>query len=254
MSSFSTPAIVLRRIDFGDYDFIITLFTLSKGKISVIAKSAKKSTKRFSGILELFSILDVVCSIGRRKGLPVLQEATLTHAFPSIRSKIIKTAYASYWAELINQWMEEGQKQVQLFNLFQYVLQELDIDHTSEAALSILFQIRFMTIAGLDPDLNHCIICRADLENMGKNRIKFDLSRGGIICDGCASGVLHKIFLSKGTIKYLLWIQKGDLARAARIKFAPRSLTESLELVEAFVPYHLGKEPRSLKFLRQIRE
>ncbi|MGB5991698.1 MAG: recombination protein O N-terminal domain-containing protein, partial [Desulfobacterales bacterium] len=42
MSSFSTPAIVLRRIDYGEYDFVITLFTLRNGKVSVIAKSAKK--------------------------------------------------------------------------------------------------------------------------------------------------------------------------------------------------------------------
>ena len=254
MSSFSTPAIILRRIEFGDYDLIVTLLTLNKGKISVIAKSAKKSEKRFAGILELFSILDIVCSIGRGKGLPVLQEAALTHAFHKIRSKIIKTAYASYWAELINQWMEEGQKEVQLFHLFRYVLQELDIDQTPEAALSILFQIRFMTIAGMDPDLTRCIICRAELEKMKKTTIKFDLSRGGIICDGCASGALHKICLSKGTIKHLSWIQRGDLARAGRIKFAPRSLAESLEFLESFVPYHLGKEPRSLGFLRQIRE
>jgi hypothetical protein len=31
-------------------------------------------------------------------------------------------------------------------------------------------------------------------------------------------------------------------------------LKEGLEFMEAFVPYHLGKEPRSLKFLRQIRQ
>jgi len=46
---------MLRRTDFGDYDLIITFLSLSKGKISVIAKSAKKSTKRFAGVLELTS-------------------------------------------------------------------------------------------------------------------------------------------------------------------------------------------------------
>jgi DNA repair protein RecO (recombination protein O) len=254
MSSFSTPAIMLRRIDFGDYDLIVTFFTLNKGKISAIAKSAKKSTKRFAGILELFSVLDVVCSIGRGKGLPILQEATLKHAFPNIRSKIIKTAYASYWAELINQWMEEGQKQVQLFHLFRYVLRELDLGHTSEEALSILFQIRFMTIAGLAPNLKQCSICQTEMGKMKESRIKFDLSKGGIICEGCASGALEKIFLSKGIIKHLLWVQRGDLTRAVRIRFASQALMESLEFLEAFVPYHLGKEPRSLKFLRQIRK
>jgi DNA repair protein RecO (recombination protein O) len=245
---------MLRRIDFGDYDLIVTFFTLNKGKISVIAKSAKKSTKRFAGTLELFSVLDAVCSIGRGKGLPILQEATLKHAFPNIRSKIIKTAYASYWAELINQWMEEGQKQVQLFHLFRHVLRELDLGHTSEEALSILFQIRFMTIAGLGPNLKQCSICQTEIEKMKETRIKYYLSKGGIICDGCASGASQKIFLSKGTIKHLLWIQRGALTRAVRIRFASQALTESLEFLEAFVPYHIGKEPRSLKFLRQIRE
>jgi DNA repair protein RecO (recombination protein O) len=106
---FSTPAIMLRRTDFGDYDLIITFFTLNKGKISVIAKSAKKSVRRFSGILELFSVLDIVCSTGRRPGLSVLQEAALKHPFAEIRKDVIKTAYASYWAELINEWMEMGE-------------------------------------------------------------------------------------------------------------------------------------------------
>ena len=108
MSNFSTPAIVLRRIDFGDYDLIINFFTLNKGKISVIAKSAKKSVKRFSGVLEPFSILEVVCNSGRGKGLPVLQEATLTQPFSKIRADIVKIAYASYWAELINIWPYES--------------------------------------------------------------------------------------------------------------------------------------------------
>ena len=89
---------------------------------------------------------------------------------------------------------------------------------------------------------------------MKETKINFDLSKGGIICDGCVSGDLQKIFLSKGTIKHLLWIQMGDLTRAVRIKFASQALLESLEFLEAFVPYHLGKEPRSLKFLQQIRE
>jgi DNA repair protein RecO (recombination protein O) len=254
MSSFSTPAIVLRRIDYGEYDFVITLFTLKNGKISVIAKTAKKSKKRFGGILELFSVLDVVCNIGRRKGLPVLQEAALKHPFFDIRSSTLKTAYASYWAELINQWMESGQKQVQLYRLFQYVLRELDSCRVSEAALSILFQMKFLTISGLAPNLRQCSVCRIEVEKVKETRIRFDFAKGGILCDGCASKTLQKTFLSKGIIKQLLWIEKGDLVKAVRIRFTSDALREGLEFLETFVPYHVGKEPRSLKFLHQIRK
>ena len=60
-------------------------------------------------------------------------------------------------------------------------------------------------------------------------------------------------YRSKGTIKQLLWLAGGNLARATRMKFSPPALKESTQFLEEFVSYHLGKQPRSLKFLRQIR-
>ena len=254
MSSYTTPAILLRRIDFGDYDLIITCFTLTNGKVSIIAKSAKKSAKRFSGILELFSVLDIVYGSGRRKGLPVLAEATLKQPFPKIRSNVKKTAYASYWAELINEWMENNQKQPRLFYLLLYVLEGLDVDRISEEALSIIFQMRFMTLAGLGPNLKFCGICRRKMEHMDQTKIGFDIEKGNLICETCGSGTFQKRYLSKGMIKRLQWIERGNLNRAARIRFDQQTLREGLDFLEAFVPYHLGKEPRSLTFLRQIRE
>jgi len=254
MSSYSTPAIVLRKVDFGDYDLVITFFTLQEGKITAIAKSAKKSTKRFAGILELFSALNVVYSTGRRKGLPVLQEATLKYPFSSIRTSMLKTAYASYWAQLINEWMESGQKQVEIYELFQYILRKLDSCQTSEAALSILFQMKFITLSGLAPNLGQCSVCHIEVEKIKETRVQFDFAKGGILCDGCASKTSRKIFLSKGIIKQLLWIEKGDLVKAVRVRFSSDALKEGSEFLETFVPYHLGKEPRSLKFLQQIRK
>ena len=245
---------MLRKVDFGDYDLVITFFTLQEGKITAIAKSAKKSTKRFAGILELFSALNVVYSTGRRKGLPVLQEATLKYPFSTIRTSMLKTAYASYWAQLINEWMESGQKQVEIYELFQYILRKLDSCQTSEAALSILFQMKFITLSGLAPNLGQCSICHIEVEKIKETRVQFDFAKGGILCDGCASKTLRKTFLSKGIIKQLLWIEKGDLVKAVRVRFSSDALKEGSEFLETFVPYHLGKEPRSLKFLQQIRK
>jgi DNA repair protein RecO (recombination protein O) len=253
MSNFSTPAIMLRRIDFGDYDLIGTFFTLERGKIPIIAKYAKKSTKRFSGLLELFSVLQVVYGTGRGKGLPYLQEAVLKYPFPQIRTDIKKTAYASYWAELIHEWVEEDNRQAPLFYLFQYVLERLNRGASPEKMLSILFQMKFLTMSGLCPNLAHCSVCKIDIDNMKDREFLFDMQLGGIVCNRCASGFSNKLYLSKGTIKQLLWIENKDLERASRIRFAPRTLKEGLDFLEAFVPYHLGKELRSLEFLRQIR-
>ncbi|UCF91988.1 MAG: DNA repair protein RecO [Desulfobacterales bacterium] len=254
MPVFTTPAILLRRVDFGDWDLIVSFFSLARGKISLIAKSAKRSTKRFAGILELFSVLDVVGQTSRGRGLSVLQEAVLKEPFSRIRADIRKTAYASYWAELTQDWMEENAPQAPLFYLLRYVLHALDRGHASEETLSILFQVRFLTLSGHSPNLGGCGVCRKDLEQLNQPKVIFDLVRGGIVCAGCASSAGERIALAKGTIKQLLWMEKGDLAKAARIRFGPQAMQESLDLLENFGPYHLGKPPRSLKFLRQIRK
>lgn len=253
MPGFSSPAILLRRIEHGDYDLIITLLTLDKGKTSVIAKSAKKSRRRFAGVLELFSILDVVCSHGRGRGLPVLQEAAIKHPLSAIHGNIKKTAYASYWAELINAWTEEGKKQASLFRLLKYALLQLDNGPLPEAAVSIFFQIRFMEMSGLIPDFVRCIQCGKPIDQIREVNFYFYPAKGGGVCQGCHVGSQGGICISKGTLKQLQWIEKADLEKAGRIRFSTRALKEGTELLETFVPYHFGKEPRSLKFLQQIR-
>ena len=254
MTNFSTPAILLRRLDYGDFDVIITFFTLEKGKISVIAKSAKKSTKRFGGVLELFSELQILAGSGRGKGLPVLQEAVIKQPFSSIRADYKNTAYASYWSELIYNWIEENYQQVALYYLFEHVLYELDAGRTEPSVLNILFQMRFLSLSGHRPNLSHCSLCQKDLASINANQIVVNLQRGGIICGQCSSGVSCRLSLGIGTIRQLLWVESGQLAKAARIRFSPSALKESTDFLEEFVCYHLGKEPRSLKFLRQIRQ
>jgi DNA repair protein RecO (recombination protein O) len=80
-----------------------------------------------------------------------------------------------------------------------------------------------------------------------------EIAQGGIACPGCLPATAEPHRLSKGTIKQLLWVAGGDLTRATRIKFSPRALRESQEFLESFVPYHLGRQPRSLRVLRQLR-
>ena len=254
MSVFSTPAILLHKLDYGDFDLILTFLSLERGKISLIAKSAKKSTKRFAGILELFSLIEVVGSTSRGRGLPVLQEAVLQSPFSTIRDDIKKTAYASYWCELINKWVEENRKQVQLYHLLKHVLNQLDSGVAAASELAILFQMRLLNLSGHKPNLKHCAQCQKQLEMIRRSQVVFDIAKGGILCDECTAGAGSRMRLSKGTIKQLKWVESGDLKKASRIRFGSQALEEGLEFLEAFVPYILGMQPQSLKFLRQIRK
>ena len=254
MSRLSTAAIVLRRREYGDFDLIVTVLTEDYGKRTLIAKSAKKSTKRFPGILEPFNNLMITFRESRRKGMPVLEEASLVRTLGRIRSDFEKTAYASYWVECMTVWMEEGQIRPDLYDLLLFALSELDAQTIEANVLSVLFQMRFIGQEGLQPVLTNCVCCQADIDQIIQDDFCMDLRQGGVVCNRCPQGMHRGVRLSKGTLKQLLWISDGDLARAKRVRFSGRALAEARAFLESFVPYHIGRMPKSLRILQQTRQ
>jgi DNA repair protein RecO (recombination protein O) len=252
MTHISSPAIVLRRRDYGDFDLILTVLTPENGVCTLIAKAAKKSTRRFPGILEPFAGLQIVYRLGG-KGMPVLEEASLENAYGVVRSDYLKTAYASYWAELIVLWLEAGHARPGIFELLSFVLDTLARDAAPAPLLSLLFQMRFIGQEGLRPVLERCACCQEMVERLSQQQFCIDLSRGGITCHACTGSEKKHLRLGKGTLKQLMWMADGSPDRALRVRFNAWAMTEATEFLEAFVPYHIGRIPKSLGFLRQMR-
>jgi DNA repair protein RecO (recombination protein O) len=81
-----------------------------------------------------------------------------------------------------------------------------------------------------------------------------DPTKGGIVCPTCGGVAGDRQRLSKGTLKQLMWTDSVDLERAARVRFTPTAMAEGVAFLESFVPFHIGKTPKSLKVLRSIRK
>ncbi|WP_299978312.1 DNA repair protein RecO [Desulfobacula sp.] len=257
MPGFTTDAILLRKIEYGDHDFIISFLTKSKGKISVIAKNAKKSIKRFSGAFDLFSVNHIQCTFPKKKkdGLIILSQADLENGFANIRYDVFKTAYASFWVELIHFWLEEDKVVSGLYDLLFFSLDALNAGILSKEALSLLFQIRFMSISGFSPNIENCDICKTPIDFIEQKSIRFDFKEGRIICQNCVKRrSKYGMTVSKGTLKQLFWINNSDISRAERMKFSNFAIEEGEMLLEAFIPFHIGRDFKSLQFLKQIRQ
>jgi DNA repair protein RecO (recombination protein O) len=256
MPDLSTDAILLKKIEYGDHDLIINFFTQANGKMSVMAKNAKKSVKRFSGALDLFSLDRIDLRFPKRKGgsMTILCQADLENGFANIRYNVFKTAYASFWAELINAWLEEGKAQPDLYDLLLFSLGALDAGNMKMEVISLVFQIRFMSISGFSPCIDYCNECRTGIDHIDQKNIVFDLKQGRIICAKClGTRKTDGIMISKGTLKQLFWINTADENRMDRIRFSDFAISEGQRLLEAFIPFHIGKDFKSLKFLRQLR-
>ncbi len=257
MPDFSTDAILLRKIEYGDHDFIISFLTQSKGKISTIAINAKKSIKRFSGALDLFSVNHIQCTLPKKRkdALIVLSQADLENGYANIRYDIFKTAYASFWVELIYFWVEEDKEQSLLYDLLLFSLKMLSDSVIDKAILSLLFQIRFMHISGFSPQIEACVACSSQLDNIHQKKIWFDFQDGRILCQNCIQKkTKHGMMVSKGTLKQLYWINNTPMERADRIRFSNVAIREGERLLESFIPFHVGKNLKSLRFLNHLRK
>jgi len=250
----NAQGILIRRIDYGDTDLILTFITQKYGKLSVIAKSAKKSVKRFGGILELFYLLELIIRPGKGNKPSILQTASLIHPFEKIRTNVVHTAYASYWAELIHLYVEDKAADDYIYQLFLFVIDQLNQKTVSADVLHILFQIRFLNISGFQPNFKNCHHCQKKLDQISGPTCCFNFQKGAICCPNCVSPKTHLLNLSKGTIKHLIWISTHDIHQTHRLKYSNDALIEGKLFLERFIPFCIGKTPKSLLFLKKLQK
>src|SRR5436190_16957342 len=71
-----TEALVVRRVPFGEADLMVGLFTEQRGMISAVARSARRSARRFPAI-EPMHLLRVAVDARPNAEVAVLAEATI---------------------------------------------------------------------------------------------------------------------------------------------------------------------------------
>ncbi len=60
--------------------------------------------------------------------------------------------------------------------------------------------------------------------------------------------------MSLGTLKALSWIRYKDEEAVGRMHFSGKARMEGLDFLENFMGFHLGREFRSLRYLRNVRQ
>ncbi len=247
----TSPALLLRKTEYGESDLIVTLLSPGRGRLTAVAPAARKSRRRFGGVLEVFTEFQAVLEAAG--GWWRLREASLTNPHARIRESPLRTAYAGVWTELAHDWAEEGSPQEELYGLLGFALSALDRGEPAVEVLHPAFLMRLLELTGHAPALERCVGCRAPADSLPDRELRIDLGRGGVCCPRCAQdGLAEPFLLSRGAAKQLLWIGRGPTGRLARLKAAPAALAEGRHFVERFLLRHLDRMPRSFEVLRQL--
>lgn len=118
--AYQTEAIVLKRLNFGEADRVLTLYTRRQGKIKALAKGVRRVASRKGGNVEVFN--HVVLYLAKGKNLDLVTEAQVSNAFKSWRKDLKKIGLAYYFCELVDKLTAENQPNQAVFDLLKNYL------------------------------------------------------------------------------------------------------------------------------------
>ena len=247
MTTKKMTAVVLRVNDHGESDKIVTFYGMEAGKIAGIAKGAKKSLKRFSNKLEIFSLLDVSYDDRHHAGLARINEAELINPFFSLRENYDRYVSGALACELIYYWSKDYDADRNIFSLLLWTLQNID-NGESPHLTHIFFQIKLYTLLGYRLHLGNCIKCKASGQKDAP--YTFHPARHGLLCRECGRHFMPRdmVPLALNTIKLLQHAQDLPLEKLARLRFSSASIHEALRLFKVYGQYLLQREIATWNF------
>lgn len=247
-----TVAIVLRSIDYGESDRIVTFATADFGKLRGIAKGARRSTKRFSNTLETLSCSEVLFSRKGYDGLGLIESCHIIQHYQSIRDDLDKSLTASTMLELVEQFSAEGRENDGIFHTLRGFLDLLAESRKATEGLYPFFAIRLLGHAGYAPVLDRCALCRASLTE--ENAYRFSSVKGGVLCRTCGKDLPEALPISLGTIRTLILSRNLALEKLGRLNVSSRISMESEQLLHRFIVHLLGRELKTQHVISEIRK
>ncbi|MDQ0231604.1 DNA repair protein RecO [Metabacillus malikii] len=236
--------IVIRSMDYGESNKIITIYTRELGKVGVMARGAKKPNSRLTSITQLFTYGTFMFQ--RSTGLGSLQQGETILSHRVIREDIFLTAYASYISELLDKSTENNEQNPFMFELLKLTLDYLDEDVDPDILINI-FEMKMLPILGLSPQLDCCTLC-------GKKdgTFHFSIREGGFICQNCFEKDPYRLPISQTTVKLIRLFYYFDLNRLGNISVKLETKKELKAVIQGYYEEYAGLHLKSKRFLDQV--
>jgi DNA repair protein RecO (recombination protein O) len=174
-----SEAIVLRTYPLREADLLVTLFTRLEGKVHGVARSAKKSKRRFGGALEPMTHVHAVYDVRERQDLARLDSCEVLDSPLTREVGYARAVGLAHLAELLDELLPDHEANDAIFRLTLSVLQVM----SGEAIWMpvVYFDLWLTRLAGFLPELTECVVCGKSLDG---SRAYFHALADGLMCVG----------------------------------------------------------------------
>jgi DNA repair protein RecO (recombination protein O) len=246
VATVSTPAIVLRSVAYGEADRIVTLLGRSTGRVSALARSARKSVRRFGGGLGLGAAGQA--TLRERGGeLMAFEGFEVSDAHMGLAGDVGRTAHAAYALELCDKLCAQGQAEPAVHDWLDELLRRLEGGAPTAERLRV-FELGLLGRLGMGPALSRCLACgRTEL---GEETTRWVPERGGVLCGGCArTGAL----LPAAPRRALAQLARMSLAEADAVSLSRDVNAACRRAILDLIRTHVTGPLRSLEFIEKMQ-
>jgi DNA repair protein RecO (recombination protein O) len=174
-----SEAIVLRTYPLREADLLVTLFTRLEGKVRGVARSAKKSKRRFGGALEPLTYVRATYEDRERQELARLDSCEVLESPLATEVSYPRAVALGHVAELLDELLPDREANDAIFRLAISVLGSLRGPHVWMPVT--YFELWITRLVGFLPEFSECLVCGRALNG---HRAFFHALADGLMCAG----------------------------------------------------------------------
>jgi DNA repair protein RecO (recombination protein O) len=246
--TYRAEAIVLKGMDLGEADRVVTLYTRYFGKLRAIAKGARRPTSRLAGHVE--PLAHATFQLAKGRELDVVTQAETKETYRGLRETLVETAAGWYVAELVDRFTVDRVPSAPTFDLLATALRHLDRGQPA-GLVCRWFDLHLLDRAGFRPELFRCVHCTLLLDERDH---LFSPMGGGVLCARCradAEGAVGVITVR--ALKSLRYLLRSEFAQAAQLRIDAALALELERHLRSFLHVVLDRDVNAARLLDDVR-
>ena len=235
MSIVKMKGIIIAENNMGDFDKMLTMLTPGVGKISCVAKGARRPKSTLLAGTQFLCFGEYVMYRGQEHY--TINSCDMIEAFYNLRIDLDKLQYAVDITKIIQDVTNENENSYKILQLYLNTLYMLSETDKNPEFIKSVFKIKLLCFLGYKPKIDSCTLC-----NLKENLKYFSIKDNGLKCDNCYKLDKSTIQISESTARALKYIVIAPSKKLFSFELKNDSLRELILISKIYLNEKLEKE------------
>ncbi|MEB7779464.1 DNA repair protein RecO [Mammaliicoccus fleurettii] len=243
---FKQEGFVIRSVNYGENNKIITILNEHGHKVPLMARGAKKTSHHLQGATQPF--VHGLFIFSKFKGMGTLSSADIINSHRMMQSDIFKSAYGAYCIEIVDKALEEDEHDVFFYDLLLSVFQAVEKGVDADT-MSMIVALKCMPKYGYEPRFNACVIT-GDMDQQQLNAYSFKYN--GPLSNQALVNDEHAYLISNRALYFMNLMYQLPIQHLNSFTINDQVKKEIVTLIDNMYDEYVGVVFRTKKLLKQL--